>query len=151
MINLSIQLNCFWNKFFDCIYKFLIFKHPMLCLIIRGHHLALIIHSVEFVSLVLRANLIIRSDRWVTAHLLLPWLICRLHPILWVPQLVLLPHHLLHQSCGLNLPQDPARSQFHPECLHQWAHLLDQLAWPCQLLDPFLNQALCNLLRVPVL
>jgi hypothetical protein len=41
------------------------------CFIIRGHNLALIIHSAEFVSLDLHANLIILWDPWVTVHLLL--------------------------------------------------------------------------------
>jgi len=151
MISLSNQLKCysifvmiaFTNSYSSFVLCF--------CFIIREHNLALIIPSVDFVSLDLHVNSIILRDPWVTVHLLLPFLICQLHPILWVPPLVLLPHHPHHLSWGLNLHQDPARSLLHPECHHQWAHRLHQLAWLCQRLYRFLNQTPNHLLRVPVL
>lgn len=117
-------------------------------LIIRVHHLALIMHNVEFASLGLHANLITQWGHWAIVHLHLPWLMCQSHLTLWDLQLVHLPHHLHLQSCGQNLFQDPARTLFHLECPPQWAHRVDQLVQPFHRVDLLLIQLYNSRLRV---
>lgn len=86
-------------------------------LLFRVHLFVLTTHKMEFADLDPRANLTTRWELWVTVPPRLPWLICRLLPILWDPQMQLWLHHPRHQIWGPSFFPRSAKNPSHRKCL----------------------------------